>query len=56
MLTEHANKGNKQERMEIKKSISAREYHNSLQDFDFNLYMKVFSGVLPQARELLDIM
>jgi hypothetical protein len=38
------------------KRISAREYHYILQDFDFNLYLKVLSGVLPQVRELLDIM
>jgi hypothetical protein len=38
-----------------KKRISAREYDDILHDFDFNLYLRVFSGVLPQARGLLDV-
>ncbi|KDR18839.1 zinc finger MYM-type protein 1-like [Zootermopsis nevadensis] len=36
--------------------ISARGYYEILQDFDFNFYLKVFSGVLPQAKELFEIM
>jgi hypothetical protein len=30
--------------------IPVRGYHDSLQDFDFNFYLKVFSGVLSQAK------
>jgi hypothetical protein len=40
---------------EDENSISAGEYYDILQDFDFNLYLKIFSVVLPQTREL-DIM
>jgi MinD-like ATPase involved in chromosome partitioning or flagellar assembly len=36
--------------------ISARDYDYILQDFDSNLSLKVFSGILQQAKRLFEIM
>jgi hypothetical protein len=36
--------------------FSARRYNDILQDVDFNFYLIVFSGVLPQAKKLFEIM
>jgi hypothetical protein len=33
-----------------KTRVSAREHHDSLQDFDFNFYLKVFSGILSHSK------
>jgi hypothetical protein len=33
--------------------ISAQEYNDVLRDFDFNLYLKIFSGILLHTTQLL---
>lgn len=37
--------------------ISAQEYHDAaLQEFNFNFHLKLFAGILPQAKKLFEIM
>jgi hypothetical protein len=47
-------KGSRQE-WDGEMHISALEYHDILQDFDFNCYLKVFSGVLPKSKNFLKL-
>jgi hypothetical protein len=36
--------------------ISALEYHDILEEFNFDFHLKIFSGILPQAKEHFEIM
>jgi hypothetical protein len=50
VLAEHATNGSKQEWQNGKMCVSAGEHHDSLQDLDFNFYLKVFSGIISHSK------